>query len=424
MCRIGFAAQRSGNSTTSRRSALVYFVALSFASACHAVAQASRGARSECIAIDSGRVAVELPRGERVFVEPEVVAAAGERVLVAGTPTYLWSSPESGAALIARDTILGVVVDTRGNGAIVPAPIAARTVHAVRAAAVDANTWGVFFVEAAPTIRVQDDPYVTGMWFGLTDGVRWFQVTKLPEVNGAIEISKISSLVRTDDGFAIATVARTDAGVRVLVFIQHERRWSVSSIPVRGADYVAIASDTKGLMLATVYPDADRPADANSLWLRHRSWIDTTWSDATLAVLGGGAPVHHPQLQINGATLFATWFVRLAGRNEARVGVARDGSITSSWTLERQIDQVEAVGSDDRPIWAMKTESGGSIRSVSLWTFARDRPFKLATVPDPFNGVVGAARLGTTILIVGPIRGEKPQPIVSLYLQRFTVHCN
>src|SRR5881227_4369743 len=115
--------------------------------------------------------------GHAAYIEPQAFVSNGDRLLLVGTPTYLWRTGGP-LALIPEDSTVGAVLDGSGQAAPLPSPVAVRLVNDVRAAPAAKGSWAVMFAEAEPR-RPQDTPQVTAYWFGITDGTRWKNLTRL-----------------------------------------------------------------------------------------------------------------------------------------------------------------------------------------------------------------------------------------------------
>ena len=382
-----------------------------------------------CLAADRGIAPVRLGDGTRVFVEPQGIAAAGGKVLVAGTPNYLWRTSESGGAtLVGRDTVLGVVIDGHGTGALVPAPIVASRVHNVRTASYENGTWAVVFAEAPPPERPRDDPRVVAYWFGVTDGSRWLKLERLPSVAGEPLSYFTSNLVRTSTGVAIAIPLRRAGGDVVVVFSENAGRWATSEVRPGVVSYVTLAVDSTSVVLGIVHPDLRLQRDGNSLWLYRRELNDSMWRSPTLLMRGAAEPVDHPHFTDVGGEIAAAWQAKgPTGRVPQAAMLTKDGVMRKRFTLapssEQSLPPLLVLG---QPLWVTPDQQRGPGQTPSLMlsSFAGDTALQLVSIRNPFQGVIGTAALGASVIIVGPIQGVSPQdPVVSLSLQKIVVRC-
>lgn len=91
---------------------------------------------------------------------------------------------------------------------------------------------------------------------------------------------------------------------------------------------------------------------------------------------------------------------------------------------EQGLPPIEALG---HTMWGTlpRTESIPVEMMLQLAAPLDDPATPLAYMRSPFEGVIGAAVIDSTLFVVGPVRGATPRdPVVSLALQPFLIRCN
>ncbi len=405
----------------------------------------AQAAARACTATPAFQVPIRLDGARPVYVEPQAVVSSGDRILVAGNPTYVWYLKDDRVVAAGRDSIFGIVVQRDGRAQAVPSPLPPGRVHSVRAAPHADGQWAVVFVEAAPPPRFASPVNVEAYWFGVTDGTRWLRMEKLPALEGKFATDNASALIRTERGYAMAVPVTLPSGSRAAVFSESGGRWNVELV-AGGAVYTSLTTDGRELMLGVVYADTIArnptgasssngsfiPGDLNSLWLYRTADNGTRWSPRTRLVDGLlQQPVFHPRLHWSGRGLEIGWI--------AKDGIGGDthiGAITRAHTLAVMDSLVVATqhielttATNGRPFWLTTdaADSTGTTRTPSLriWTITGAKATQVLGGRTPFHGVSGFAALDTSLMVVGPMRGTKPfDPAVMLHLHAYTLDCD
>lgn len=393
----------------------------------------AQGGAPVCTATLAAKTPVRLSNGGSVFVEPQAVVTSGDRILIAGNPTYVWYLENGRVSAVGRDSIFGIVTDRTGRATAIPSPLRPGHVHAVRAAAHDSGQWAVVFADADPPVRFAGPIHVRAYWFGITDGARWIRLEKLPAVEGELKVDAASSLVRTKRGYAFALPLTREYRDRAAVFAEREGRWTTDFVGA-GALYTSLTTDGDELVLGSVYSDTapTRPAvawrDHNSLWLYRTTENGTRWGTRTRLVHGVGQPVHHPALAGAKDGVHVGWLSAGAASHEARLAsIVAPDTLAFTAKLVRETQQIMSnVTANGRPLWVTTDYAAGPPEMwVRIWTMRGAAPVQLAATKTDFDGVAGFAVLDSTIVVVGPIRGVGPyDPGVTLRLHHFTMNCD
>lgn len=364
-------------------------------------------------------------------MEPQTVVTSGSRILVAGNPTYVWYLTDGRVSAVGRDSIFGIVVDRNGRATAIPSPFPPGHVHAVRAAAHDNGQWAVVFAEADPPARFAGPLVLKGYWFGITDGVRWLHMERLPTTRGKLNVDFASSLVRTVSGYAIALPDDGEDRSRAAVFTQRHGQWSIDYVGV-GATYTSLTTNGHELALGSVYSDTlpQNPVvaatDHNSLWLYQTTGKGMRWGERSRLVHGVGQPVHHPAFAWAKEGLQAAWMSIVDGTRETRIGAIRSDTLVFTDRLIRETQEIVSTPTAaGRPLWLTIDNVNGAEAWLRIWTIVGSKTSTVVARKTPFDGVAGFAVLDRTIIVVGPMRGAGPyDPAVTLHLHSFPMNCN
>lgn len=140
------------------------------------------GVGDQCTAREVSRARLIVEGDRELYLEPVVVEAAGDRVLLAGKPSYLFRKRPSGASgdLESDGVVFGAVVHADGTAGMVGAPpVDAGNVTAVAASPVGGDRWRVIF--AVPdSAHTDGSRVVRSYWHGVYDGARWTEIERLP----------------------------------------------------------------------------------------------------------------------------------------------------------------------------------------------------------------------------------------------------
>lgn len=379
-------------------------------------------AERRCRVAGSQLLPIQLPGHRQVYVEPQAFAAAGNRLLLAGQPTYLWRMTNGVVAYDTSEAVFGVVMDPEGHGTIVPPPIDERRVRAVRVLGRTDGAWDVTFAEVTPITEQENaESRVKAYWFGVTDGTRWRQLVRLPAVPGRLEADEASDIVATDAATAIAVPFIREGPSHqsaipddIAVYTQTGERWALTVIPTRNAGDPALGpSSSGGFLLGIVRPDQKLSHDRNSLFLMERGARDTVWRDRSRIVLGQTSPVHDPEFSLDDAGLVVSFTTSgvLFGPGTARVLFQPDTGETTSLTIATgvyEFHQVSAGGVLHGWVTMDMSQSASSPGVLRVHRLVGDSLVSVVLPESLFQQVVATATIGDKVFVTGPVTKQHP----------------
>lgn len=389
-------------------------------------AQSGYIARTEpaCVVTTLPRRSLVLSSGDQIYVEPQSVVASPSRITVAGTPSYVWKKGPAGFELLA-DSIIAAVTDPAGNAVAIRSHLGPRQVYDVRSLALPDGRWALLFHEGPPPPRMGDEVEVQAVWFGIVSGSRWDVLERIPIGDAQPRSMFTSELVLSAKRHIAFAVPVKDAGRSLIrVFERDDGRWVTSDVPAAGALYLSLAAAGDTLKLAAVYSDPSGAPDHNPLWL-HSSISGSPWSRAHPLVRSPDHPVHKQHLVAAVSASRVVWLERIGRISTARVGYLVADSVVP-FGFARDLFQVFDAGFFGRRILLIThhQEGPGTIAALRLWgAEPRREPELVSELPSAFAGPVGVARIGETILAVGPLRGVGDEPVVRSVLERMVVRC-
>ena len=391
---------------------------------------------ADCRVLSSRRVPVLLKDGRQVYVEPNAVVQSGERILVAGFPSYVWARKGS-SRVDSRNVLFGIVVSPDGSADFIPSPLPAGHMSDVRAVALPNGNWAATFADVAPETQFNRKtmPRVDGYWFGITDGKVWLVLQRVPNTGGVLRPLFASRLVQSSIGYSIAIPIELghnmggSARTAAAVFTKGEHGWTRRDRVFEFVSYVSLDTTASGnLLLGAVAVDTTDFHVANRLTFYTFFSGDSAWRELTRLETNTSQAIHHPDVIWSGDSIIATWLQATGENNkvEAKIGVGiaqRNGPRIE--TISPDASQTIPLGNMSRRSWvALEQIDSVSRRIVFAQATANNRVSKFE-IPDPFSGFIGAVGSGAKLSIVGPIFSKNPDsPIVSSHLLTVEFDCS
>jgi hypothetical protein len=355
--------------------------------------------------------------GRAVYVEPQAFIASGSRLLLAGTPVFVWGDSSGVPVLLRRDSVIGVVIDASGRARLLapPRPLAGRFIHDVRAAPAKAGEWAVAFAEGEPMSYPPRDPQVTAYWFGITNGARWRALERLPMTPARPRSGMASALARTARGFALAVPIQSgtpDAPrYDILVIDRDGRRLNSEVVGTPWAVAAALSPDgVGGLLLGVVQPDPREREDHSSLLAYRRPRGMERWQPLGRLVRGLGQPVHDPRIDVTAAGVVVTWHAKPAGLGEGRAIIVDSlgGPLPTPVTLGAPALEVLTAPTRGAPVWVLATLADSASRRVRILTRTGGHVALVFDEMSPFGGPIAAASVGGRVVVTGGVAARRP----------------
>jgi len=396
-------------------------------------------AAPSCVVREVARREIRTESGNKIFVEPLAFVSDGKaNILLAGPVALFIVGPDGENTALQKNTIFGVVVDSRLQQRPVPNPMQGEFVG-VRAAARTSGGWHVVFGDTASSPRPATavgtwSAATDALWYGVFSGQSWTTLERLPIPPGVIVGQQFASrLAARGDSLAWAVPMRTQRGERHLLL--YERRngtWSYEEISTRNAGAQVAYSDRLGVVLAVVQADTTLREDANSLIIRTR---EGGWRPLRRLVHGRlEGTVLNPSLTFVGDTMVVGWYGSASGPRGLRklqaraiVRALRDPDtakiVLDSSVLGEPQALVPAMQKRGVRIWLTRHVSPAG--DASELRFVQDSGGVvrvLQSVPDPFYFNVSAVSIDSSRIVVSGMKYIPGKIFISLLLQ-FQVDC-
>lgn len=379
-----------------------------------------------CSANEASRRQLLLDANTSIYVEPQALAASSDRVLLAGTPNYTWTTSGVGGETesVEQNTVLGVILSGGGYARKLVAPVDANRVRTVRAVTQADGRWAIMFVEMSPLASTDS---VARVWFGIHDGIDWLRLAQIPlPKDGILRTGAVSRLTRGGgDTLAFAVPVRLATYDDLAVFTYDGSTWSYEIIPTRKVAYADLSySAVTGWLMAVVQPDSTVPRDLNSLFLYAKAG---GWTVLRKIDSGRTAPIHHPSLRLGsnkGASTLG-WLAVVTSpnggqRSEARVAPDPLGDAVLIARIDSTAEAaVPVVLTNGMVVWVTDHQGAGD-KSIRLFqpTGADQRMTEIGRVSNQFEGQFGAVALPAGgILISGPLMQVSGETLTSLSSQ-------
>lgn len=378
------------------------------------------------------RQAVSAVDGRELYVEPVEFSASREgRLLLAGTPNYVWTRDSGGTlAAVARDSIFGALVDDSGRARMIPSPIDPQLLSGIRAVARSDGTWSVVFAELRPGTRFPENETAARLWYGVLDGVTWSRLEQLPvPTEGELRSSSPSLLVQRGDTLAWAVKLDVSANrTNIAVFVRQNGKWAYEVVPTGTAAYIALErSDAHGFVLAVAQADrAAREASAIFLWAR-----DPNWRVLRRVVPGTGESLHFPALALSSGGGILSWLAVVTDSSSQRwEALAMLGELEQTSTAVLRVAPavtghlVQVSTKDAMPVLiAEHVTTGEPVHELRFVAPARKSLKMIGGFPTPFKGPFAAAWLAPSYLFLAGPRLSEADGSVGTLLLRTRLEC-
>jgi hypothetical protein len=384
-----------------------------------------KAAPFSCLDTSATIAPARLDARHLIYVEQQTVVGQEDgRVLVAGSPVFVWRDRGNGFDLLARDSLFGMVIDTGAVVRGIPSPLPGRRLDAVRAAAMPDGWWLVAFAEVVPP-EGSATPAVIAMWAGETDGTNWRGLRTLPMIADSLNAPFTSQLAWRDGRARLVVPFQRDHNRGVVLYSLNESQWSATKHDVGPLSYAAIALSPTHDIMAVVKPVLDTIADINSLFLYAKLPSDSSWSTGTRVLRAGLDPVRDPLFSTDARVL--TWRRLRPAIGEREVWFtmvnSRGDSVSTLNRIANGAEELKISRAGDALMWAIYDRKWPD---PTLQLFERtdaDGVRRHARITR-YKGLLGLAIAQTRAVVVASLAAESPRdPAVVSIIETHTWRC-
>lgn len=398
--------------------------------------------QQSCVATLEASGPIRLRDGSSVTIDPSSAARNGDRVFIAGTPTWAWPARAVRTDFPMSDlSAFGILRHSKGEIVLVPAPPTVVEAQHPRVASAGAKGWHVIFLTGTQEKYGLDFPQAD-LWYGLFDGRIWRELAKIGSASAASLLPEMSSdLVATAHGlrFAYSFDLPTSPGPHVPrnqgVVLLHGNgtKWIADTLFTwegpRSVQLVANVDGSVTAMMAQGYFENGRFRGPSLFLAQH----DTGWSAARLVLDIAPRYVMTPRHAsiIGGSETIISWHAATAGVEREDIDW---GLLSASGSVRRKghVAAVEFHG--DRPpmfrlgsgrvLWLAR--EGQSWDEVRAFVGSSSGVHGLGVFKVPLHNpkLVGVSLPGDRVIFVSGRLGTLPsEAFGTSYLTEIAVRC-
>ena len=393
----------------------------------HDPAAASTAVPFRCMDTTATITPARLDRRHLIYVEQETVVAQSDgRVLVAGSPVFVWRDDIDRHEMLKVDSLFGMVIDSISTEVrAIPSPLPGRSFDGMRAAALPDGWWLVTFAEVDPT-QMPKHPIVKRMWAGETDGTRWRELRMLPVVGDSLDSMKMSNLAWREGRARLAVQYPRDGWTYGAMYSLDDGVWSARTENLRLTNYIDFSLSGTHDLMAIVRPSEDGPSDVNSLYLFVKRPPDSVWTQKAWVVVGGDHAVQDPMFSGDSVRVLSwrrtsddgahwdVWFATVNARGDSvgRIHHVGPGAIQTA-LASRGAHQVWAIHDRARPTATMRVIEGDGSPALASKIAATD-----------YAGLIGVAIARNRVVVVASRPSSDPRaPDVISVIHSHTWRC-
>jgi hypothetical protein len=362
-----------------------------------------------------------------IYVEQQTVVSQRDgRVLVAGSPVFVWREETDHHELLEVDSLFGMVIDSVSSSVrAIPSPLPGRTLNGMRAAALPDGWWLVTFAEV-DRVPMPRHPIVKQMWAGETDGTRWRHLQALPVVGDSLDSMRMSSLVWRDGRARVAVLYPHESWTYGAMYSLDRGRWTVRAENLRLADYVDFSLSATHDLMALVRPSEDGPFDTSSLFLFAKRAEDTAWTRKAWIVVGGKYATREPAFS-GDAHRVLTWRRtndQLLHWDQYYATVdSRGDSVGPVTQVARESIEYSIASSGAYHVWALHDRAKPVATLQLVESDASSEPRRRVALTE-YAGLIGVALTPRRVVVVASRPSSNPrEPAVISVIQTHTWRC-
>lgn len=380
--------------------------------------------QQRCTATVEASGPIRLRDGSTITIDPSSAAQNGDRIFIAGTPTFVWPARAGRTdGPISSRSSFGIIRQSTDKVSLVPPPLPGVEAQHPRVASAGQDGWHVIFLTGNQDTHTVDFPQAD-LWYGLFDGRAWRRVTKIASARWASLFPGISSdLVVTRQGLRFAysfdpppsAGPNTPGNQGVVLLHRNGAKWvSDTLFTWEGPRTVHLVTNVDGSVTAIMAQDyfENGRFRGPSLFIAQH---DTGWSAARLVLDIAPRYIKSPRhvSKSDASPTIISWHAATAGVAgedlewgvlSASRSVRRVGHVAA---VELQVDRPSMFGlSAGRVLWLVRAGnsrdqlravvgSSSGLDSLGVFKVPLDNP-KLVGVSLPDDRVIFvSARLGT-----------------------------
>jgi hypothetical protein len=318
---------------------------------------------------------LELPDGRIVSVDVKSVAASGGSVIAVGQYAYVFprgSTPTTSP--VQRDSIIGVLIDSRGAVTLVPSPFGHRPIRYSRVAPGRDGSFHAVFVPGSESDSLPQ-PDTATIWYAQFAGGAWrVPVPVATTSDAALEEELTSNLLVWNGSLSLAFSfldrSNAESGGGLVLLRRRDGRWTSDTLRTyREPSMVRTARAPDGSSVSVLFAQSVANARAEDVWLTR---LDSAWSvprrlggraghpvsDLALASVAGGlVPSWSTWQWLDDATNRLEWTRIGLDGTPARAAVVDSGKTTYPF---------EMIALDNRPLWLFRGEPYGTTASYAM----------------------------------------------------------
>jgi hypothetical protein len=388
----------------------------------------------------SAEPARRLELGDRriVSVDVQSVATSGGSVMAVGRHAYVFpraANPQTSPTLL--DSIIGVVIDERGNTSLVTRPGRTRRVLFPRVAAAPDGSFHMLFVTSGDSAELQATPLDTAsIWYARFRNGAWTAPDAVAAVRAGFLQSESTELLEFNGSpaflYPFIDGRKGSSGGGVILLRRANGVWSADTLRTQAVTpFVrALNMPSDSSVVAVIAQAVPRgggiPAD--ELYVVR---FGSSWSEPRRIGGDGRRPVTLPVLTTVGDTIVASWISWHLMRPETSridwVRVEPGGRLVGGPTVDEGSATIpfEMIGVDNRyPLWLYHGEPRGSAVAFALASGSTIVHRGSLTAPFENPGPKAIAVSPTRILVFTMKRGTADnEPMVASYTTALEIRC-
>jgi hypothetical protein len=350
-----------------------------------------------------------------MYVEPVLFSVSEGKILMAGTPNYIYATPIGDApAPFKQSAIFGAVADKDGLARTIPSPVTGLPMSQ-RGVARSDGSWDVVFAEEPADYKFPDREHIVALWYGVLRGNTWSNLEKIPLPPGkTLSTFRSSPLVSHGDTLSWAMTYSSPDGSGAVLFERRSSSWNFELVPIEDVVVTSLAyTQRDGLLLLPVRGGLDL-GQANTMFMFKRG---PSWTQVRQLIAGGTEPVFDVQLTDSKFGHVLSWWALVqdgGARRDARTRLhALETPFSPIVPVENSVSQVLALTvADGIPLWITETASADpSVPELRIATMGSGENISTSHLDDPFTGPFAATvESPSTVLLSGPhliLNGEK-----------------